>query len=82
MNHLKTECQKLFPALNLDLFSGELPQCGEMEWVNQSSGQAQHRARWFMPRSHKSWVGDPEAVYREKTCVHAGVLSAMQGYHG
>lgn len=33
--------------------------------------------------SHKSWAGDvdPEAVCREKTCLHAGVLSAMQGYH-
>lgn len=36
-----------------------------------------------MPWSHKSWVGDvsPGAVYREKACLHAGVLSAMQGYH-
>lgn len=74
---------KVFPALSLDFVSGELPLCGEMEWVNQGSGQAQHQATWFMPWSHKSWVGDvsPEAVYSEKTCLHAGILSAMQGYH-
>lgn len=33
--------------------------------------------------SHQSWAGDvsPEAVCREKTYLHAAVLSAMQGYH-
>lgn len=76
--------QKLFTALNLDFVSEELPLCGEMEWVNQTSGQAQCQARWFMPRSHESWECDmsPEAAYvEEETCLHASVLSAMQGYH-
>lgn len=68
--------QKVFPALSLDLVSEELPWCGEMEWVNQGSGQAQHQARWFMPRSHKSWVDgtSPEAVYREDVCMLVSCL--------
>lgn len=76
--------QKLFTALNLDFVSEELPLCGEMGWVNQSSGQAQHQARCFMPWSCESWERDmsPEAVYMdEKTCLHATILSVMQGYH-
>lgn len=76
--------QKLFTALNLDFVSEELPLYGEMGWVNQSSGQAQRQARWFMPWSCEPWECDmsPEAVYvEEKTCLHASTLPAMQGYH-
>lgn len=76
MNHLQKLNAKSVPTLSLDFVSGELPLCDEVEWVNQGSGQAQHQTRWFVPWSHKSWVGDvsPETVYREKTCLQAGVL--------